>query len=57
MHYVDTLILPLLFSVFLIALVCLGWKDIQVDRRRRREREAKSGAHDADEKGTANRRE
>jgi len=36
-HYVDTLILPLLFSVFLVALGYLGWRDIQSDRRRRRE--------------------
>lgn len=35
MHYVDTLILPLLFSVFLVALGYLGWKDIKGERRRR----------------------
>jgi len=34
-HVVDTLILPLLFSVFLIALGYLGWRDIQSERRRR----------------------
>ncbi len=36
MHVVDTLILPLLFSVFLLALGYLGWKDLQAERRRRR---------------------
>jgi len=46
-HVVDTLILPLLFSVFLFALIYLGWRDIQTERRRggdgRKARELGSG--------------
>ncbi len=40
MHLVETLILPLLFSVFLIALGYLGWRDFQAEHRRQTPPEA-----------------
>ena len=45
MHYVDTLILPLLFSVFLVALGYLGWRDIQTERQRRKAQRREEGRH------------
>jgi len=44
-HYVDTLILPLLFSVFLVALGYLGWRDIQTERQRRKAQRREEGRH------------
>jgi len=44
-HYVDTIILPLLFSVFLIALFRLGWKDIQIERQRRKVEDRREEPH------------
>ncbi|RMF80591.1 MAG: hypothetical protein D6739_10095 [Nitrospirae bacterium] len=43
MHWVDTIVLPLLFSVFLVALAYLGWKDLRGERPLRpEEREARA---------------
>jgi len=49
MHYVDTLLLPLLFSVFLVALVWLGWQELRIERRRRQEGAARPKGDDAKE--------
>ncbi len=43
MHVVDTLILPVLFSVFLVALAYLGWRDLQEERRRARRHREEEG--------------